>query len=68
MDRRVVEFVVKDRAAKVFDCVLDGSDNQDDNKRDGVQTRVGRAKDGEDLALVLSAVLSNMNVLDLHRG
>jgi hypothetical protein len=49
MNGSIVEFVIEDGSPPVLYGVLDGCDSQDDNEGNGIETRIGRAKDWEDL-------------------
>lgn len=54
MDGRIVKLVVKSASPKVFDCILDGSDEKNDYQGDRVQTGVAGAEDGEYLGIGIS--------------
>ena len=49
MDRGIVEFLVEDSSAVIFDCVFNGGYADDDNQRHGIETGVDAAKYGKEL-------------------
>lgn len=49
MDGSIVQFVVENGSSVILNGILDGGKCNNDNKWDGVQSRIGSAEDGEEL-------------------
>lgn len=49
MDGGVVQFVVENGSSVILNGILDGGKRNNDNKWDGVQSRIDSAEDGEGL-------------------
>jgi hypothetical protein len=49
VDGGIVQFVVENGSSVVLNSILDGSNGNDDNKRDGVQSWIDGTENGEEL-------------------